>query len=80
MLIETLRGGSERDKKIETMMGILSTAGYESWEIDTRERDLKAYKPDFRFVRCTYPHLPQNTLFVHTSRRQSLLDSPPETH
>ncbi|MFN2601742.1 MAG: FkbM family methyltransferase [Gemmatimonadaceae bacterium] len=81
MLIETLLSGRpEHDTKIETMLAMLSSLGYELWEIDIRERDLRAYHPDFAFIPCKFPSLPQNTLFVHKSRRAWLLDSSRSAH
>src|SRR5258708_20700614 len=56
MLIETLlTGDSEHDARIETMMGILSTAGEQSWGVDSTERDFKPDHPNFRFSRSPYP-------------------------
>ena len=76
MLVETLfSGDAAQDEKIKTMFDLLGAVGYESWEIDTSERDLRSYQPDFGFVPCAYPTLPQNTLFVHKTRQAELFDS-----
>lgn len=74
MLMETLlTGRPEDDQKIELLLDTLSNLGYESWEIDVPEKDLLRYSPKFRFIRCKYPRLPQNTLCLHWSRRSQLL-------
>lgn len=73
LLIETFVGtGIGSDDDIQAVMSRLATEGYDFWEIDVPEAHLTSYSPDFHFIRCTYPRLPQNTLCVHKSREAVL--------
>ncbi len=77
ILIETLlTGDPAHDDQINGMLDNLRSLGYELWEIVTREQDLKSYLPDSRFIPCSYPKLLQNTLCVHASRRETILEAP----
>lgn len=72
LLIETRRGDEPVADEVSDMLSLLSSFGYENWEIDEPQAQLKACRADFHFIRCEYPLLPQNTLCVHASRRHVL--------
>jgi FkbM family methyltransferase len=72
LLIETCRGDEPVADEVSEMLSLLSSLGYESWEIDVPQTQLKECKADFHFIKCEYPLLPQNTLCVHASRRHVL--------
>jgi len=73
IILETLLGnGADADSDVETVLEVLEGLGYSFWEIDVPEERLIPFKPDFRFIRCSYPNLPQNTLCVHATREGSL--------
>ena len=73
LLIETQVGtGVGSDDDIQAVIGRLAAEGYDFWEIDVPEARLTSYSPDFHFIRCSYPRLPQNTLCVHKSREALL--------
>ncbi len=72
LLIETRRDDGPLADEVSEMLSLLSVEGYEFWEIDVPRSQLKTCKPDFHFVKCQYPVMPQNTLCVHVSRRHLL--------
>lgn len=76
ILLETLLGGdAQANERVAALLSLLSDAGYGFWEIDVPEDSLTSYVPEFRFIPCAYPTLPQNTLCVHRTRSTDLADN-----
>src|SRR5687768_692491 len=71
IIVETRTGSGPLADHVVEMLALLAAEGYEDWDIDVPRDQLTTCKPSFNFVRCKYPDLPQNTLFVHASRGNS---------